>query len=92
MQTTNSIDSQKIKIALKKAIGAINKGLDLLENQDYAQCSDVLVQIDSAIGSLNSSRSQVIDKFLDTCIDENIQIKDRAKFKAQITKLYKLNK
>jgi len=92
MQTTNSIDSQKIKTALKKAIGAINKGLDLLENQDYAQCSDVLVQIDSAIGSLNSSRSQVIDKFLDTCIDENIQIKDRAKFKAQITKLYKLTK
>lgn len=93
ISTTTSPELKKIRIALRKAIGSINKGLELLENEEnYTECSDVLVQIDSAIGSLNSSRTQVIDKFLDNCLDQNLQVKDRAKFKAQISKLYKLTK
>jgi DNA-binding FrmR family transcriptional regulator len=86
------INSTKIKIALKKAIGSINKALTLLETQEFSECSDILVQVDSAIGSLGSGRSQILDHFLDICIDENLKNGDKTKLKSQLSKLYKLTK
>jgi DNA-binding FrmR family transcriptional regulator len=85
-------NSTKIKIAFKKAIGSISKALDLLETQEFAECADILVQVDSAIGSLASGRSQVLDHFLDICIDQNLENADKAKLKSQLSKLYKLVK
>lgn len=85
-------NTQKIQIALKKAIGSSNKVLKLLEEENFLECSQLLVQIDSAIGSLQSVRSQVLDHFLDVCIDTNLATGDKAKLKNQLTKLYKLTK
>ncbi|MEI6728496.1 MAG: metal-sensing transcriptional repressor [bacterium] len=90
--SSNSTDTKKIQVALKKSIGSTNKALKLLLDSDYLECSDLLVQIDSAIGSLQSSRSQVLNHFLDVCIDENIKSGDKTKLKNQLTKLYKLTK
>jgi len=91
-KSQSSTDPTKIKIALKKATGSINKALSLIETQEFSECSDILVQVDSAIGSLGSSRSQILDHFLDICIDENIQNSDKTKLKSQLSKLYKLTK
>jgi len=88
----NKENTQKIQTALKKAIGSSNKTLKLLEETRFLECSDLLVQIDSAIGSLNSARSQVLDHFLDVCIDENLNLPDKSKLKNQLKKLYKLSK
>lgn len=82
----------KIKLALKKASGSINKTLTILEATEYLECSEVLVQIDSAIGSLNSSRDKVLDYYLDLCINDNLQKGDKVKLKNQLLKLYKLSK
>jgi DNA-binding FrmR family transcriptional regulator len=94
-QTTNQTpqaSKKKMITALKKSIGAINKTIELLEHNDYIECSDVLVQIDSAVGSLQSSRGQVIDKFLDLCIQGSVKSSEQAEFKSQMSKLYKLTK
>jgi DNA-binding FrmR family transcriptional regulator len=88
----NDASLKKIQVSAKKAVGAINKSLSLLEDPNYPQCSDVLVQIDSAIGSLNSARSQILDHFIDNCLDENITQGDKTKLKQQLIKLYKLTK
>lgn len=89
---SSSQNSKKIEIAIKKAIGSSNKTLKLILENDFTQCSDILVQIDSAIGSLQSSRTQVIDHFLDSCIEESMDSGDKAKLKNQLIKLYKLSK
>jgi DNA-binding FrmR family transcriptional regulator len=91
-QSENSKNTQKIKTAIKKAIGSGNKTLKLLEEDNFLECSQLLVQIDSAIGSLQSARTQVLDHFLDVCIDENLANNDKAKLKNQLIKLYKLTK
>ena len=39
---------KKIKTALKKSIGSINKMLSLLD-EEMPECSDVLIQLDSAL-------------------------------------------
>jgi DNA-binding FrmR family transcriptional regulator len=85
-------NTQKIQIAIKKAIGSSNKVLKLLEDTNLLECSELLVQIDSAIGSLQSSRSQVLDHFLEVCIEENLTSGDKTKLKNQLTKLYRLIK
>jgi len=85
-------NTQKIQIAVKKAIGSSNKTLKLLDESNFLECSDLLVQIDSAIGSLQSARNKVLDHFLDVCIDENLASGDKQKLKNQLTKLYKLTK
>jgi|688.fasta_scaffold21481_5 DNA-binding FrmR family transcriptional regulator len=85
-------NSQKIQIAIKKAIGSSNKALELLDKIDLLECSELLVQIDSASGSLESARTQILDHFLDTCIEENLNSKDKYKLKNQLVKLYKLTK
>ena len=84
--------TQKIQTALKKAIGSSNKSLKLLEEENFLECGELLVQIDSAIGSLQSARTQVLDHFLDICITENLNSKDKSKLKSQLIKLYKLTK
>ena len=87
-----SSEIKKITIALKKSIGSASKALSMLESENYTECSDVLVQIDSAIGSLNSSRAQIINQFLDLCIDENLKSGNKQKLKNQLFSLYKLAK
>lgn len=82
---------KKIQTALKKSIGSINKMLSLLD-EGVPECSDVLIQLDSAIGSLQSARNQTLDTFLDNCLRENIQSGDIKKLKHQLNKLYKLKK
>lgn len=85
-------NTQKIQIAVKKAIGSSNKVLKLLENTDLIECGQLLVQIDSGIGSLESARTKILDHFIDICIDENLKSGDKTKLKNQLTKLYKLTK
>ncbi|GAB4144713.1 MAG: hypothetical protein OHK0017_03500 [Patescibacteria group bacterium] len=87
-QFTN--DPAKIKLALKKAVGAINKAIEMLD--ECPQCNEVLMQVDSAIGSLNSTRSQVIDNYLESYLSEVLPADDLNKAKSQILRLYKLNK
>jgi DNA-binding FrmR family transcriptional regulator len=91
-QVEKKDNTQKIQTALKKAIGSSNKTLKLLEEENFLECSQLLVQIDSAIGSLQSARTQVLDHFLDICITENLNSKDKSKLKNQLIKLYKLTK
>jgi DNA-binding FrmR family transcriptional regulator len=91
-QVEKKQNTKKIQIALKKAIGSSNKVLNLLEEENFLECSQLLVQIDSAIGSLQSARTQVLDHFLDICITENLNSKDKNKLKNQLIKLYKLTK
>jgi DNA-binding FrmR family transcriptional regulator len=90
-QVKKNENTQKIQIAVKKSIGSSNKVLKILE-EDFLECSQLLVQVDSAIGSLQSARTQVLDHFLDICIDENLATGDKQKLKNQLTKLYKLTK
>ena len=91
-QVEKKNNTQKIQTALKKSIGSSNKTLKLLEEENFLECSQLLVQIDSAIGSLQSARTQVLDHFLDICITENLNSKDKNKLKNQLIKLYKLTK
>jgi DNA-binding FrmR family transcriptional regulator len=88
----NSGNIKKIQTALKKSIGSSNKVLNLLEEANFLECSEILIQIDSAIGSLESSRRQVLDHFLDICIDENLNSGNKTKLKNQLIKLCKLSK
>lgn len=92
IQAKKKEKTQKIQIAVKKAIGSSNKVLKLLEEESFLECSQLLVQIDSAVGSLQSARTQVLDHFLDVCIDESLATGDKTKLKNQLTKLYKLTK
>ena len=91
-QVKKKQNTKKIQTALKKAIGSSNKTLKLLEEENFLECGELLVQIDSAIGSLQSVRTQVLDHFLDICITENLNSKDKNKLKSQLIKLYKLTK
>ena len=91
-QVEKKQNTKKIQTALKKAIGSSNKTLKLLEEENFLECGELLVQIDSAIGSLQSARTQVLDHFLDICITENLNSKDKSKLKSQLIKLYKLTK
>jgi DNA-binding FrmR family transcriptional regulator len=88
----NLENTQKIQIAVKKSIGSSNKALDLLKEPNFLECSEVLVQIDSAVGSLMSARTKVLDHFLDKCIDDNLATGDKQKLKSQLIKIYKLTK
>lgn len=82
----------KIRLVLKKAIGSINRAMVLLETADHLECPNILMQIDSAIGSLNSGRRQILDHFLETCIDENLEKNQRLALKQQLIKLCKLSR
>jgi DNA-binding FrmR family transcriptional regulator len=87
-----SEQSKKIKTSLKKSIGSINKILAMLETEKLVECSELLIQLDSAIGSLRSVRNQIIEKFLEKCLAENIQVGNIDTLKHQLSKLYKLTK
>lgn len=89
-QTSEKSDTQKIQVAIKKSIGSGNRVLKLLEEENFLECSELLVQIDSAVGSLKSARTQILNHFLDACIDENLATGDKSKLKNQLIKLYKL--
>jgi DNA-binding FrmR family transcriptional regulator len=88
-QSDNSAKVKKISIALKKASGSINKVLYMLEKPEFLECQELLVQIDSIIGSLNSSRSQILEHFLEDCLNNN---QDTQKLKNQLLKIYKLGR
>jgi DNA-binding FrmR family transcriptional regulator len=100
MDKTEFNSENKIKIALKKAVGSIQKTLSLIEDgqkEGYSpDCLSVLIQLDSAIGSLKSSRRQILDHFLDICLDENLfknlEQKDskKIKIKNELKKIYNL--
>jgi DNA-binding FrmR family transcriptional regulator len=83
-----NVASTKISTALKKASGSIHRTLCLInQNPD---CDELLIHIDSAIGSLRSARQQIIEHFVDRCLNDHINQPE--KLKKQLLKLYKFQK
>lgn len=64
-------EKQKTLIALKKAIGTLQKVQQMVEEDKY--CIDIIQQIDASIGSLKSSKNILLKGHLDHCLEHKIK-------------------
>lgn len=55
----------KARIGAKKAVGQLNKVLQMIEDEAY--CMDLLQQIKAVEGLLNSLSSNILESHLHTC-------------------------
>lgn len=83
-----TIDNTKTKKLLKQTLGTTNKVLDMV-NQD-AYCIDIIQQIDSVIGTLKTTRSHLLSKHLDHCVEHRFKVNKDQTIK-ELIDIYKLN-
>jgi DNA-binding FrmR family transcriptional regulator len=82
--TTNK---QKSLLAAKKAIGTLNKVLEMIEQDKY--CPDIIQQLDSATGLLRSTRSELLQGHLAHCLEHKLH-QDKEGTITELMKIYNL--
>ena len=72
---------------IKKTIGTLNKSLAMIEEDRY--CPEILQQIASAIGILQSTRKSLLQGHLDNCIETQLKT-NKAKAIDELIKIFDL--
>jgi CsoR family transcriptional regulator, copper-sensing transcriptional repressor len=75
----------KSKTGVKKAIGQLNKVLQMIEDDAY--CMDLLQQIRAVEGLLNSLSANILESHLHTCGARAFSTKDKKQHKKIIDEL-----
>lgn len=84
---------EKANLAAKKALGQLNKILEMIDNNRY--CMDVLMQVKAVEGLLSSLSVNILESHLQTCAGKALTSsnkKDREQMIAELVKAFKAAK
>jgi CsoR family transcriptional regulator, copper-sensing transcriptional repressor len=65
-----SENKEKALLSTKKALGTLQKVLEMIENDKY--CPEVIQQVEAAIGLLRSTKKNLLSGHLDHCLEEKL--------------------
>ncbi len=82
-------DKQKALIALKKAQSLIKKIAEMVEDDKY--CIDIIQQVDSAAGLLNSTKRNLLEGHLYHCVEQKFS-QDKKKTVDELLRIYSIGK
>lgn len=86
-KTTLTLQKQKALLAAKKAQGTLSKILKLIEADEY--CPNIIQQIESVNGLLNSTKKQLISGHLNNCLEIKLY-ENKEKTIQELLKMYDL--
>lgn len=84
-----SIEKIKAIKKTKQATGTLQKVMNMIENDQY--CPEIIQQIDSVIGLLNSTKKDLLTGHLGHCLQQKL-LEDKEKTIKELIKIYNLNK
>ena len=73
----------------KQAAGTLSKVTEMIQNDEY--CPDIIQQIDSVIGLLNSTKNDLLLGHLDHCLQDKLS-QNKSQTIKELIKIYKLSK
>lgn len=79
--------NDKARKVINMAVGSLNKIPSMIDEKRY--CPDIIQQIDSVIGLLKSSRSELLLGHLDSCLTERLKT-DKDGAVKELLKIYKM--
>lgn len=82
-----STDKQKAALSAKKALGTLNKVLEMIEQDSY--CPEIIQQLDSATGLLRSTRAELLKGHLVHCLEHKLT-EDKLGTVQELLKIYNL--
>lgn len=83
--TTNKQRTSKL---IKQANGTISKVMTMIDNDQY--CPEIIQQIDSVIGLLNTAKMELLAGHLDHCLQERLK-ENKTQTVQELIKIYKLS-
>ncbi|MEI6532843.1 MAG: metal-sensitive transcriptional regulator [Candidatus Roizmanbacteria bacterium] len=86
MKLTNN-KTKSLKLS-KQALGTLNKVISMVEEDTY--CPEVIQQIESVIGMLNSAKKEMLMGHLDNCLEERLK-QDKNKTIQELLKIFQLS-
>ena len=84
-----SLTQQAATLSIKKAQGAIEKILEMIDEGKY--CPEVIQQVDAAIGLLKSSKKSLLTGHLDHCLLVKMK-EDKQGAMEELVKIFDLQK
>jgi DNA-binding FrmR family transcriptional regulator len=78
----------KAKTSIKKAIGQLNKTLQMIEEDKY--CIDIVQQVLAAQGLIKSTQSSLLENHFNTCFKHALTTKNKKREDEMITELMKI--
>lgn len=64
-------NKQKASLSIKKALGTLNKVLEMIEKDTY--CPEIIQQMDAVTGLISSAKKNLLKGHLNHCLVENLK-------------------
>lgn len=70
MEKHLSENKEKALLSTRKALGTVQKVLEMIENDKY--CPEVIQQVDAVVGLLRSTKKHLLVGHLNHCLEEKL--------------------